>query len=94
MKTPAGASKPLGRVETPLTDVVNRNLKVALANSTRSNVSEMQAASASPQLAKTAEKEVNGGIDATAYLNTHGEHFTSRTECAGCHLCCLQTKII
>lgn len=59
METPGGASKPGERVETPLTDVINRNLKVALANSTRNNVSEMQAVSASPQLAKTAEKEVN-----------------------------------
>ncbi|KAL4001230.1 calpain-5 [Sarotherodon galilaeus] len=57
METPGGASKPGERVETPLTDVINRNLKVALANSTRNNVSEMQAVSASPQLAKTAEKE-------------------------------------
>lgn len=59
METPGGASKPGKRIETPLTDVINRNLKVALANSTRNNVSEMQAVSASPQLAKTAEKEVN-----------------------------------
>ncbi|XP_039900425.1 DNA topoisomerase 2-binding protein 1 isoform X1 [Simochromis diagramma] len=57
METPGGASKPGKRIETPLTDVINRNLKVALANSTCNNVSEMQAVSASPQLAKTAEKE-------------------------------------
>lgn len=46
-------------METPLTDVVNRNLKVALANSTRSIVSDMQAVSASPQLTKTTEKKVS-----------------------------------
>ncbi|XP_008292837.1 DNA topoisomerase 2-binding protein 1 [Stegastes partitus] len=57
LETPGGRSKPGERVETPLTDVVNRNLKVALANSTR-NASEMQAVSASPQLTKTTEKEV------------------------------------
>ncbi|XP_061569064.1 DNA topoisomerase 2-binding protein 1 [Cololabis saira] len=58
LETPGGRSKPGGRVETPLTNVINRNLKVALANSSRSNVAEMQAVSASPQLTKTADKEV------------------------------------
>ncbi|CAK6967478.1 DNA topoisomerase 2-binding protein 1 [Scomber scombrus] len=58
LETPGGKSKPGEKVETPLTDLVNRNLKVALANSTRSNVSDMQAVSASPQLTKTAEKKV------------------------------------
>ncbi|XP_056220906.1 DNA topoisomerase 2-binding protein 1 [Seriola aureovittata] len=57
LETPGGRSKPGERVETPLTDVINRNLKVALANSTRSTVSAMQAVSASPQLTKTTEKE-------------------------------------
>lgn len=59
LETPGGRSKPGPQVETPLTDVINRNLKVALANSSHSNVSEMEAASASPQLKKTTEKEVN-----------------------------------
>ncbi|MEQ2187273.1 hypothetical protein GOODEAATRI_002971, partial [Goodea atripinnis] len=59
LETPGGRSKPGERVETPLTDVVNRNLKVALANSSRSHLSGMQEVSASPQLVKTAEKEVN-----------------------------------
>ncbi|XP_037829239.1 DNA topoisomerase 2-binding protein 1 isoform X2 [Kryptolebias marmoratus] len=58
LETPGGRSKPGEKVETPLTDVINRNLKVALANSSRSNVSETEAASASPQLKKTTEKEV------------------------------------
>ncbi|XP_040922255.1 DNA topoisomerase 2-binding protein 1 [Toxotes jaculatrix] len=57
LETPGGRSEPGERVETPLTDVINRNLKVALANSTRSKVSDMQAVSASPQLTKTTEKE-------------------------------------
>ncbi|KAM9839309.1 DNA topoisomerase 2-binding protein 1 [Aulostomus maculatus] len=57
LETPGGRSKPGERAETPLTDVINRNLKVALANSSRSAVSDMQAASASPQLIKTAEQE-------------------------------------
>lgn len=46
-------------METPLTDVINRNLKVALANSTRNQVSDMQAVSASPQLIKTTDKQVS-----------------------------------
>ncbi|XP_047206276.1 DNA topoisomerase 2-binding protein 1 [Girardinichthys multiradiatus] len=58
LETPGGRSKPGERVETPLTDVVNRNLKVALANSSRSHLSGMQEVSASPQLVKTAEKEI------------------------------------
>lgn len=57
LDTPGGASKPGQKVGTPLTDVINRNLKVALANSTR-NASEMQALSASPQLPKTSEMKV------------------------------------
>ncbi|XP_077410568.1 DNA topoisomerase 2-binding protein 1 isoform X2 [Vanacampus margaritifer] len=57
LDTPGGRSKPGERAETPLTDVVNRNLKVALANSTRgSHVADMQAAFASPQLS-TSRKE-------------------------------------
>lgn len=57
LETPGGRSKPGERVDTPLTDVINRNLKVALANSTRNSASDIQAISASPQLNKT-EKEV------------------------------------
>ncbi|XP_034562035.1 DNA topoisomerase 2-binding protein 1 [Notolabrus celidotus] len=58
LETPGGRSKPGERAGTPLTDVINRNLKGALANSSRNNVTDMQAASASPQLSKTIEKEV------------------------------------
>ncbi|KAM9337511.1 DNA topoisomerase 2-binding protein 1 [Symphorus nematophorus] len=60
LETPGGKSKPGGRVETPetpLTEIVNRNMKVALANSTRNGVSDMQATSGSPEFTKTAEKE-------------------------------------
>lgn len=59
LETPGERSNPGERVGTPLTDVIHRNLKVALANSTRNNASDMQAISASPQLTKTAETEVN-----------------------------------
>ncbi|XP_070842660.1 DNA topoisomerase 2-binding protein 1 [Chaetodon trifascialis] len=58
LETPGGCSKPGERCGTPLTDVINRNLKVALANSTRNSASDMQAISASPQFTKTTEKEV------------------------------------
>nr|XP_057916288.1 DNA topoisomerase 2-binding protein 1 [Doryrhamphus excisus] len=56
LDTPGVRSKPGQKADTPLTDVINRNLKVALANSTRSN--DMQAASASPQLSTTRKEEV------------------------------------
>lgn len=73
LETPGGLSKPGETVETPLTDVINRNLKVALANSSRSNVSDMEAASASPQLKKkTDEKEVNwNNISHLCVLTSH-----------------------
>ncbi|XP_071340915.1 DNA topoisomerase 2-binding protein 1 [Trachinotus anak] len=57
LETPGGRSKPGERAETPLTDVINRNLRVALANSSRNTVADMQAVSASPQLSTTREKE-------------------------------------
>ncbi|KAM6953301.1 DNA topoisomerase 2-binding protein 1 [Aplochiton taeniatus] len=52
LDTPGGRSLPGAQVGTPLTEVVNRNLEVALANSTRSHTSAMQALTASPQLKK------------------------------------------
>uniref|UniRef100_A0A7N6FEK2 BRCT domain-containing protein n=1 Tax=Anabas testudineus TaxID=64144 RepID=A0A7N6FEK2_ANATE len=63
LETPGGRSKPGERVGTPLTDVINRNMKVALANSTRNNVSDMQASSASPQLTKTTDREEAGPLN-------------------------------
>lgn len=59
LETPGGSSNPGEKVGTPLTDVIHRNLKVALANSTRNTSTDMQAVTASPQLTKTAEPEVN-----------------------------------
>lgn len=58
METPGGKSKPGEKVGTPLTEVIHRNMKVALANSTGNNSPDMQAISASPQFTKTTEKEV------------------------------------
>ncbi|XP_061130917.1 DNA topoisomerase 2-binding protein 1-A-like [Syngnathus typhle] len=55
LDTPGGTGE---KTETPLTDVINKNLKVALANSTRgSYLADMQAVTSSPQLS-TARKEV------------------------------------
>lgn len=45
-------------METPLTERVNRNMKIALANSSRSNISAMQELSASPQLVQKTENEI------------------------------------
>lgn len=59
LETPGGRSNPGEKVGTPLTDVIHRNLKVALANSTRNSASDMQAMSASPQLTKTTETKVS-----------------------------------
>uniref|UniRef100_A0A667ZXH6 DNA topoisomerase II binding protein 1 n=1 Tax=Myripristis murdjan TaxID=586833 RepID=A0A667ZXH6_9TELE len=56
LETPGGRAKPGEKVETPLTDVINRNLQVALANSTRAHTSEMQALTASPQFSRTNEQ--------------------------------------
>ncbi|KAM6908166.1 DNA topoisomerase 2-binding protein 1 isoform 1-T1 [Lycodopsis pacificus] len=58
LETPVGKSKPGQTVETPLTDVINRNLKVSIANSSWKSSSDMQAITASPQFTKTTEKEV------------------------------------
>uniref|UniRef100_A0A8C4Z728 DNA topoisomerase II binding protein 1 n=1 Tax=Gadus morhua TaxID=8049 RepID=A0A8C4Z728_GADMO len=58
LDTPGGRVKPGERTETPLTDVINRNLKVALANSSR--CPDQQALSASPELSKRPEPQVPG----------------------------------
>ncbi|XP_027130123.1 DNA topoisomerase 2-binding protein 1 [Larimichthys crocea] len=58
METPGGKSKPGEKMGTPLTEVIHRNMRVALANSTGNNSPDMQAISASPQFTKTTEKEV------------------------------------
>ncbi|KAK7881489.1 hypothetical protein WMY93_029898 [Mugilogobius chulae] len=55
LDTPGGKPNPGEKPETPLTDVINRNLKVALANSSRTE----QELSASPQLNHAATKEIS-----------------------------------
>ncbi|XP_033841721.1 DNA topoisomerase 2-binding protein 1 isoform X2 [Periophthalmus magnuspinnatus] len=54
LDTPGGKPIPGEKAETPLTDVINRNLKVALANSSRTE----QELSASPQLNHAAAREM------------------------------------
>ena len=60
LDTPGGRAKPGERTETPLTDVINRNLKVALANSSR--CPEQQALSASPELSRRPEPQVHAPL--------------------------------
>jgi len=57
--TPGARVKPGEKAETPLTDVINRNLKVALANSSRCPASDLQALGASPELDKRPEPQVH-----------------------------------
>uniref|UniRef100_A0A8C7PVR1 DNA topoisomerase II binding protein 1 n=1 Tax=Oncorhynchus mykiss TaxID=8022 RepID=A0A8C7PVR1_ONCMY len=58
LDTPGGRSQQSQKVVTPLSEVIGRNLKVALANSTRSNDPDLQALSASPQLSKETHRVV------------------------------------
>ncbi|XP_077364967.1 DNA topoisomerase 2-binding protein 1 isoform X2 [Festucalex cinctus] len=67
LDTPGGKPKPGERTETPLTDLIHRNMKVALANSTRgSHVASMQAASASPQLITSRKEAVKKAAEPLA----------------------------
>lgn len=59
LDTPGGRSQPGQKVTTPLSEVIGRNLQAALANSTRSHNSAIQALTASPQLSKEPEREVD-----------------------------------
>uniref|UniRef100_A0A8C4RPB5 DNA topoisomerase II binding protein 1 n=1 Tax=Erpetoichthys calabaricus TaxID=27687 RepID=A0A8C4RPB5_ERPCA len=54
LETPRGLGQQSRKIGTPLSEVIGRNLKVALANSTRNN---MAAVTASPQLATSEIKE-------------------------------------
>uniref|UniRef100_A0A8C5I1R1 BRCT domain-containing protein n=1 Tax=Gouania willdenowi TaxID=441366 RepID=A0A8C5I1R1_GOUWI len=61
LETPVGKSKAKVQVETPLTELINRKMKVALANSTRNTVMDTEAISGSPQSTKPSEKEKEAG---------------------------------
>lgn len=59
--------------ETPLSEVIERNLNAAVANSNRSHVTNLAAMTASPQLGKEPEPEVHTQTDiytCYVYLNT------------------------
>ncbi|KAM9417525.1 DNA topoisomerase 2-binding protein 1-A-like [Salvelinus alpinus] len=58
LDTPGGRSQQSQKVVTPLSEVIGRNLKVALANSTRSHDPDLQAFTASPQLSKETHRAV------------------------------------
>lgn len=58
LDTPGGRSQQSQKVVTPLSEVIGRNLKVALANSTRSHDPDLQALTASPQLSKETHRAV------------------------------------
>lgn len=57
LKTPGNRPQEGQKVETPLSEVIERNLKAAVANSNRSHVTHLAAMTASPQLGKEPESE-------------------------------------
>uniref|UniRef100_A0A4W5MGE4 DNA topoisomerase II binding protein 1 n=1 Tax=Hucho hucho TaxID=62062 RepID=A0A4W5MGE4_9TELE len=57
LDTPGGRTQQ-GQATTPLSEVIRRNLKVALANSTHSHTPDLQALTASPKLSKETHLEV------------------------------------
>uniref|UniRef100_A0A4W4ESJ0 BRCT domain-containing protein n=1 Tax=Electrophorus electricus TaxID=8005 RepID=A0A4W4ESJ0_ELEEL len=68
LKTPG--NKPLQgqRVETPLSEVIERNLKAAVANSNRSHVLSLAALTASPQLGKEPELQEQASTPLTGVV--------------------------
>lgn len=59
LQTP-GNNPQLGEgAETPLSEVIDRNLKAAVANSNRSHVMNLAALTASPQLGKEPESKLH-----------------------------------
>lgn len=67
LQTPGNKSQQGQGVETPLSEVIERNLKAAVANSNRSHVTNLAAITASPQLGKDPEPEVH----TLTYIYTH-----------------------
>uniref|UniRef100_A0A8B9L3Y7 BRCT domain-containing protein n=1 Tax=Astyanax mexicanus TaxID=7994 RepID=A0A8B9L3Y7_ASTMX len=68
LKTPGNKPQQGQRTETPLTEVIERNLKAAVANSNRSHVMSLAALTASPQL----DKEPEHKVDEKASAPLHG----------------------
>ncbi|XP_018620716.2 DNA topoisomerase 2-binding protein 1 isoform X2 [Scleropages formosus] len=59
LETPGAKSQQNHSAATPLSEVIGRNLKVALANSTRSHTSALAAMTASPKLRMDTEQTMN-----------------------------------
>lgn len=62
LQTPGNKPQQGQGAETPLSEVIERNLKAAVANSNRSHVTSLAAMTASPQLGKEPEPEVDTDI--------------------------------
>uniref|UniRef100_A0A8B9L5N3 BRCT domain-containing protein n=1 Tax=Astyanax mexicanus TaxID=7994 RepID=A0A8B9L5N3_ASTMX len=62
LKTPGNKPQQGQRTETPLTEVIERNLKAAVANSNRSHVMSLAALTASPQLDKEPEHKASAPL--------------------------------
>lgn len=59
LQTPGNKPQHSEGAETPLSEVIERNLKAAVANSNRSHVMTLAALTASPQLGKEPEQNIN-----------------------------------
>lgn len=59
LKTPGNKPQQGEGAETPLSEVIERNLKAAVANSNRSHVMSLAALTASPQLGKKPEPKLH-----------------------------------
>lgn len=59
LKTPGNKPQQSEGAETPLSEVIERNLKAAVANSNRTHVKTLAALTASPHLGKEPEPKIN-----------------------------------
>ncbi|XP_060756012.1 DNA topoisomerase 2-binding protein 1 isoform X2 [Neoarius graeffei] len=66
LKTPGNEPQQGEGVETPLSEVIERNLKAAVANSNRSHVMNLAALTASPQLGKEPEPKMHEQVEEKA----------------------------
>lgn len=72
LQTPGNNPQQGQGAETPLSEVIERNLKAAVANSNRSHVTNLAAMTASPQLGKEPEPEVHTHI----YSHIHSQYLS------------------
>lgn len=68
LKTPGNKPQQGEGAETPLSEVIERNLKAAVANSNRSQAMSLTALTASPQLAKEPELKIHEQVYITSVL--------------------------